>query len=54
VEETGRVIYRSKMAHGKNRKNFEVYEADAFIAPIAQHIPQKSFQMVRYYEPVTA
>jgi len=49
VEETGHVIYQSKMTHGKNRKNFEVYKADAFIAAITQHIPQKSFQMVRYY-----
>ncbi|PIS36102.1 MAG: hypothetical protein COT35_13035 [Nitrospirae bacterium CG08_land_8_20_14_0_20_52_24] len=49
VEETGHVIYQSKMTHGKNRKNFEVYEAEAFIAAITQHIPQKSFQMVRYY-----
>ena len=48
VEETGHVIYQSKMTHGKNRKNFEVYKADAFIAAITQHIPQKSFQMVRY------
>jgi hypothetical protein len=60
VEETGHVIYQSKMTplhgvawkrrrNGKNRKNFEVYKADAFIAAITQHIPQKSFQMVRYY-----
>ena len=31
VKETGHVIYKSKMTHGKNRKNFEVYEAKAFI-----------------------
>lgn len=49
VEETGQVIYQFKMTHGKNRKNFEVYKADAFIAAITQHIPQKSFQVVRYY-----
>ncbi|PJA72739.1 MAG: IS91 family transposase, partial [Nitrospirae bacterium CG_4_9_14_3_um_filter_53_35] len=27
AEETGHVIYQSKMTHGKNKKNFEVYEA---------------------------
>jgi hypothetical protein len=27
VEETGHVIYRSKMTPGKNRRNFEVHEA---------------------------
>ncbi len=37
------------MTHGANKKNFEVYTADEFIAAITQHIPEKSFQMVRYY-----
>ncbi len=37
------------MTHGKNKKNFEVYTAEDFIAAITQHIPQKSFQMVRCY-----
>ena len=37
------------MTHGKNRKNFELYRAEEFIAAITQHIPDKSFQMVRYY-----
>jgi DTW domain-containing protein YfiP len=46
VEETGHIISQFKMTHGKNRKNFEVYEAKAFIAAITQHIVQKSFQMV--------
>jgi len=50
INETGTVIYRSKMSHGNNnKKNFEVYTAEEFIAAIAQHIPEKSFQMVRYY-----
>ncbi len=48
-EETSSVIYQSGMTHGKNKKNFEVYTADDFIAAITQHIPEKSFQMVRYY-----
>lgn len=48
-EETGTVIYHSKMTHGTNKKNFEVFNAEEFIAAITQHIPDKSFQMVRYY-----
>jgi hypothetical protein len=50
IEEIATVIYRSKMSHGNNsKKNFEVYTAEEFIAAIAQHIPEKLFQMVRYY-----
>jgi len=45
----GMVIYRSKMTHGRNRKNFNAYTAEEFIAAITQHIPEKSFQMVRYF-----
>ena len=37
------------MTHGKNRKNFSINTADEFIADITQHIPEKSFQLVRYY-----
>jgi hypothetical protein len=37
------------MTHGKNRKNFNAYMAEELIAAITQHIPEKSFQMVRYY-----
>ncbi len=48
IEKTSTVIYHSKMNHGKN-KNFEVYKAEEFIAAITQHIPEKSFQMVRFY-----
>ncbi|MBM2833539.1 MAG: putative transposase [Candidatus Brocadiaceae bacterium] len=48
-QETGTVIYRSKMTSGKNKKNFQIYTAEEFIAAITQHIPEKSFQMVRYY-----
>jgi hypothetical protein len=50
IDETGTVIYRSKMTHGNNnKKNFELYTAEEFLAAITQHIPEKSFQMVRYY-----
>ncbi|MCP5007724.1 MAG: hypothetical protein GY941_27880 [Planctomycetes bacterium] len=42
-------IYQSKMTPGKNKKNFQIYTAEEFIAAITQHIPEKSFQMVRYY-----
>jgi hypothetical protein len=47
--ETGTVIYRSKMSQGKSKKNFQIYTAEEFIGAITQHIPEKSFQMVRYY-----
>ncbi len=46
---TDTVIYHSRMTHGKNKKNFEVYIAEEFIGAITHHIPDKSFQMVRYY-----
>lgn len=49
VEETETVLYRSKMSHGKNNKNFHVFDPLEFIAAITQHIPEKSFQLVRYY-----
>jgi hypothetical protein len=49
VEETETVLYRSKMSHGKNKKNFHVFDPLEFIAAITQHIPEKSFQLVRYY-----
>jgi len=48
-EQSGMVIYHSKMSHGKNIKNFAIYTAEEFIAAICQHIPDKPFQMVRYY-----
>jgi len=48
LEDTGKVLYRSAMTHGQNRKNFEVFTAEEFIATITQHIPHKHFQMVRY------
>jgi hypothetical protein len=48
-EVTGQVIYRSSMKHGPNKRNFEVFSAEEFIAAVTQHIPEKSFQMVRYY-----
>lgn len=37
------------MTHGSNKTNFEVFSAEEFIAAITQHIPEKNFQMVRYY-----
>ena len=49
--ENGTVIYRSRM-HAKTKRNFEIFSAEEFIAAITQHIPDKGFQMVRYY-PVT-
>ncbi len=43
------VIYQSAMTHGKARQNFLVMPATEFVARIVQHIPDKGFQMVRYY-----
>ena len=37
------------MTHGSNKKNFEIFTPEEFIATITQHIPDKHFQMVRYY-----
>ena len=49
VTESGTVLYQSKLGHGKNKRNFELFTAEEFIAAITQHIPPKSYQMVRYY-----
>jgi hypothetical protein len=49
IEDSGQVLYRSAMTHGKNKKNFELVPAEEFIARVTQHIPEKGFQMVRYY-----
>ena len=48
-EDTGKVLYRSAMTHGSNKKNFELFTAEEFIAAITQHIPDKHFHMVGYY-----
>lgn len=42
------IIYRSGM-NPKIQRNFEVFSPCNFIARITQHIPDKSFQLVRYY-----
>ena len=49
IEETGTVIYRSKMRHGGNKRNLEMFTPLEFIAVITQHIPERLAQMVRYY-----
>ncbi len=49
VESTGTVIYRSKMSHGGNKKNFQTFSALEFIAAITQHIPDRLMQICRYY-----
>jgi len=49
IEDSGKVLYRSAMTHGSNKRNFEIFTAEEFIAAITQHIPDKHFQMVRYY-----
>jgi hypothetical protein len=42
------IIYRSGL-NPKIQRNFEVFSPCDFIARITQHIPDKSFQLVRYY-----
>ena len=42
------IFYRSAM-NPKSGRNFEVFSPCDFIARITQHIPDKSFQLVRYY-----
>jgi hypothetical protein len=49
IEKTGTVIYRSKMSHGGNKRNFQTFSPLEFIAAITQHIPERLAQMVRYY-----
>lgn len=44
----GSIIYRSGL-NPKIKRNFEIFSACDFIAAITQHIPDKSFQLVRYY-----
>jgi len=43
------IIYRSGM-NPKIQRNFEGFSPGDFIARITQHIPDKSFQLVRYYD----
>jgi hypothetical protein len=38
LEDTGKVLYRSGMIHGSNKKNFEIFTPEQFIAAIAQLI----------------
>ena len=44
----GSVLYRSGL-NPKIQRNFEVFTPCDFIAAITEHIPDKSFQLVRYY-----
>lgn len=41
-------MFRTKMSHGINKKNFQAFSALEFIAAITQHIPERMSQMVRY------
>jgi hypothetical protein len=41
IAKTGTVIYRSAMSRGKSKKNFEIFDAEDFLATITQHIPDK-------------
>ncbi len=44
----GSVLYRSRM-NKKQRDNFAALSPTDFIAAVTQHIPDKGFQLVRYY-----
>ncbi|NCC50455.1 MAG: hypothetical protein EOM20_04480 [Spartobacteria bacterium] len=44
----GTIIYRSGM-NPKVNANFRIFTPLDFIAAITSHIPDKSFQLVRYY-----
>jgi hypothetical protein len=44
----GSIIYHSGL-NPKIQRNFEVFTPCEFIAAITQHIPDKNFQLVRYY-----
>jgi hypothetical protein len=37
------------VTHGENKKNFQIFSPLEFIAAITQHIPEQSYQLVRYY-----
>lgn len=43
------VIYHSKMSHGKNKRNFQVFSPLEIIAAITLHIPDPYFQLARMY-----
>ncbi len=51
LENANKVIYRSKLQKEKDKgkNNYKVYDTEEFIAALTQHIPNKRFQMVRYY-----
>jgi hypothetical protein len=48
IKKTGSIIYRSKMSHGGNKRNFRTFSTLEFIAAVTQHIPERLAQMVRY------
>lgn len=48
LPETGEVVYRSKRNHATKRL-WETFDAPAFIAAIARHIPSPGQHLVRYY-----
>ena len=49
VAESATVLYRSYLGHGRNKRNFELFTAEEFIAAITQHIPPKGYQMACYF-----
>lgn len=43
------VIYRSRMTHGENKRNCQIFSPLEFITSITQHIPEQYFQVMRWY-----
>ncbi len=48
LTDPGAIVYRSGI-NPKIKRNFEVFSPTDFIAAVTQHIPDKNFQLVRYY-----
>ncbi len=48
TDPAGSIVYRSGI-NPKIKRSFEVFSPADFIAAVTQHIPDKNFQLVRYY-----
>jgi hypothetical protein len=40
IEDSGKAPYGSALTHGKNKRNYEVFTVEEFIAAITRHIPE--------------
>ena len=48
LTDPGDIVNRSGL-NPKIKRNFDVFSPTDFLAPVTQHIPDKNFQLVRYY-----